>query len=329
MNKQERLHAACAGKPVDRPPVALWRHFPTDDQAPDTLAAAHLAFQRTFDFDFLKVTPASSFMVDDYGVETAWRGNEEGTRDYVKFPMTQPAELLSLAPLDVRSGQYGATLDALRLICAGVEPDVTVLQTIFSPLSQLKKLTGPRFLPLLRLHPGAVIAALETLAANTLAHLQTLAQVGVGGIFYAVQHAAASQLSRAEYLAMGRLYDLQILQAAPAGWLTVLHLHGSHVYFDDLADYPVRIINWHDRETAPSLAEGKRRFAGAVLGGVRQGETLQRGTPAEVIAEVADACAQTGGRRLIVGTGCVTPITAPTANLHALRRAVETHTTGR
>ncbi len=52
-------------------------------------------------------------------------------------------------------------------------------------------------------------------------------------------------------------------------------------------------------------------------------ETMLQGDPAEVRAQVADAIAQTGGRRLIVGTGCVTPITSPTANIRAAREAVE------
>ncbi len=34
MNKRERLEAAIAGQSVDRVPVALWRHFPGDDQDP-------------------------------------------------------------------------------------------------------------------------------------------------------------------------------------------------------------------------------------------------------------------------------------------------------
>lgn len=323
LTKRERLAAVATGQAVDRPPVALWRHFPGDDQDAADLAAAHLQFQQAFDFDFLKVTPPSTYMVDDYGVATAWRGNEEGTRDYVSFPLAQAEELAALAPLDVLTGSYATARQALQQICAALDPDVTVLQTIFSPLSQLKKLVGPRFFPLLRLHPQAVQAALETLTNNSVRHIETLAAVGVSGIFFAVQHAAARQMSREEYAALGRPFDLRILQGLPAGWFNVLHLHGSDVYFEDLADYPVQAINWHDRETWPDLTSAVTRFPAAVIGGIRQWETLGRGTPAQVEAEAREAYAQTGGQRFILGTGCVTPITAPLANLHAVRRAVE------
>ena len=32
LTKQQRVQAALAGKPVDRVPVAFWKHWPMDDQ---------------------------------------------------------------------------------------------------------------------------------------------------------------------------------------------------------------------------------------------------------------------------------------------------------
>jgi uroporphyrinogen decarboxylase len=49
---------------------------------------------------------------------------------------------------------------------------------------------------------------------------------------------------------------------------------------------------------------------------------MVRCTPSPVRAEAQAALEQTGGRRFILGTGCVTPITAPRANLRAAREAV-------
>jgi uroporphyrinogen decarboxylase len=46
---------------------------------------------------------------------------------------------------------------------------------------------------------------------------------------------------------------------------------------------------------------------------------MAHGTPEQVRAEVRAARAQTGDRRFILGTGCVTPIIAPRANLRAVR----------
>jgi uroporphyrinogen decarboxylase len=81
LTHRERMQA-CLGNDsaLDRPPVALWRHFPVDDQVPETLAAATLDFQQHYDFDLVKVTPASSFSIKDWGAEDIWEGHTEGTR---------------------------------------------------------------------------------------------------------------------------------------------------------------------------------------------------------------------------------------------------------
>ena len=54
---RERMERCIAGEQPDRVPVAFWRHFPVDDQTAEGQAAAHLWFQRSFDFDLVKVTP--------------------------------------------------------------------------------------------------------------------------------------------------------------------------------------------------------------------------------------------------------------------------------
>ena len=64
---RERIQACLNGETPDRTPIALWRHFPVDDQDPETLAASTLHFQNTYDFDIVKVTPASSFRCQRLG----------------------------------------------------------------------------------------------------------------------------------------------------------------------------------------------------------------------------------------------------------------------
>ncbi len=55
---------------------------------------------------------------------------------------------------------------------------------------------------------------------------------------------------------------------------------------------------------------------------------MLRGNPGCVRDQVADAIRQTGGRRLIVASGCVSPVTAPLGNVRAVRAAVEEHRGG-
>jgi uroporphyrinogen decarboxylase len=324
MTRRERLEAAMAGAAVDRPPVALWRHWPGDDRTPQGLADNTVRFQRQFDFDFVKVTPTSSFCLQDWGAQDEWRGNLEGTRDYTVRPIQDPVDWTNLAVLDPEEGALGDQLECLRLIQSELGETVPVIQTIFNPLAQAKNLAGnERLLLHLRQFPDAVHEGLETITETTIHFVEAAQATGVAGIFYAVQHARYGLLSEAEYRSFGRAYDLRILDVAQSSWLNVLHLHGVGVMFDLVAEYPVGVLNWHDRETGISLKDGLQRFSGAVCGGLARHTTIMRGARDEVSAEAQDALAQTGGHRFVLGTGCVVPVVAPWGNVAAVRSAVE------
>ena len=323
MDKRERLQRTIAGEPVDRPPVALWRHWPMDDQTPEGLAEATVHFQREWDWDFIKVTPSSSFCLRDWGARDEWRGHPEGTRDYVVRPVQSPDDWARLVVLDPCQGSLEAQLTALERIRAALGDEVPVIQTVFSPLAQAKNLAGEdRLLLHLRRYPDALRRGLETITETTVRFVEAVRERGADGIFYAVQHARYDYMAEEEYRLFGRPYDLRILEAARGMWLNVLHLHGETVMLETLADYPVQVLHWHDREGGPALEVGQALFGGAVSGGVGR-RTLVLGTPEEIAAEVADAVARTGGRRLILSTGCVAPLTTPWGNLRALRQAVE------
>ena len=324
MDKRGRLQATLKGEPVDRVAVALWRHFPVDDQDPANLAAATVEWQAQFDFDLVKVTPASSFCLRDWGAEDRWTGNPEGTREYINRVIQRPEDWSTIKVLDPRQGHLGRQLQALNLIRAGLPPGTPVIQTVFSPLSQARNLVGAERLPVhVRQHPQALKAALDVITETTVRFVEAARQTGIDGIFYALQMASTRVFSLEEYQAFGEPYDRRVLAAAGGLWLNLAHVHGEDILFDLAAGYGAPVINWHDTETPPSLAEGLKKVHGAVCGGLRQWETMVRGTPEQVRAEALAAMQQTGGRRLILGTGCVTPITAPRANLRAARQSVE------
>jgi uroporphyrinogen decarboxylase len=306
---------------VDRPPVALWRHFPGDDQSPEALAAAHLAFQELYDFDLLKVTPASSYSVLDWGVEDAWEGNTEGTRRYTKHVIETPSDWEGLRALEAHSPSFDAHIACLRLIRQGVGVDTPVLLTVFNALAQAKHLAGHTTLMLhLRKFPDAVAAGLRTITETTRGFIQAASHAGIDGIFFAVQHAQADLLSPDEFKHWSRALDLEILHSASDLWCNILHLHGENVYFDEVADYPVHIINWHDRETPPTLREAREKYHGVLCGGLAR-DTLVFQTADQVSREAMDAIAQAGSRRLLLSTGCVIPIITPHGNIVAARGA--------
>src|SRR6266498_2618157 len=65
MTKRERILAAIKREPTDRTPYAFWRHFPNVDKAPAGLAQTTLRFHERYGSDFLKVTPAGGYAVED------------------------------------------------------------------------------------------------------------------------------------------------------------------------------------------------------------------------------------------------------------------------
>ncbi len=315
--KRALLEAALAGEPLERLPVALWRHFPVDDQRAESLAAATLHFQRTWDFDLVKISPSSNYCVADWGVTTRWEGNQEGTRTYLARRVRRPDDYGEIEMLDVRRGMLGEMVRAAELIVRGVSEEAPCVMTVFSPLTVLRYLRGDEFVVDLRRHPDAVLHALEVVTRVYEDFVAAVLAVGCAGIFLAVQPATYALLSEEEYRRFGEPFDRRLLAVAERGWFNVLHAHGQDVMWDLLAAYPVQAINWHDRHTPPSLAEARARFDGVLVGGLRQWETLLRGTPEDVRAEVTDARDQVEGRGLIVGAGCVIPVTTPLGNIRA------------
>lgn len=322
MNSRERLEKCIAGETVDRPPVALWRHFPTDDRTPATLARSIILFQNTFGFDFVKITPASSYSVQDWGSLETWDGNPEGSGVYSKFPIEHPQDWTRLKVHSPLTGALGQQLECIRLVRSALPPEIPILPTIFSPLSQAKHLAGKdQLLEQLHKSPEALLAGLHTITEQTLLFIHECKKLNIDGIFFAVQHAQKHILSESEFTRFGMNFDLKVLAEVQDCWLNVGHIHGSQIMFDKAVKYPVTVLNWHDREEGISLQYGLGQFKGAVCGGLRQWDTMAYGTPDMVQKEAQEAIDQTNGKRFILGTGCVLPIIAPFSNIMT---AVET-----
>lgn len=322
MDHWQRVEAAIAGEPVDRPPVALWRHFPVDDQDAGRLAGHTLAWQRRWDFDLVKFMPSGTYGVEDWGAVSAWCGQANGARVVVEPAVKRTQDWAKLHPLDVRQGSYGRQNEALREAAGALEGRVPILQTVFSPLTTARKLGTERLYADIRRAPEAVHAALRVITDVTIRFARDALSAGAHGVFFATQLASDRLLTRDEYAAFGKAYDLEVIASlGDAARLSMLHVHGEDIMFDLVASYPVGLLNWHDRIAEPSLAEAASRCSRLLVGGIEEHGALARGDLAAIASEVRDAIAQTGGRRLMIGPGCVVPIAVTDA---ALDTAVRT-----
>ena len=76
LTKRERLSRSIAGRPVDRLPVALWRHFFVEETSRAGLVEAMVRWQETYDWDFLKINPRACYHVQDWGNQYEFSGGE-------------------------------------------------------------------------------------------------------------------------------------------------------------------------------------------------------------------------------------------------------------
>ena len=325
MTKRERVMAALAREPVDRPPVSFWRHAPQVDDTAAGLADAMLAWQRRWDLDFIKIMSSGVYCVEDWGCKVAYTGSPNGAKQCTEHAVRTADDWGRIRPLDPGAGAHGRELEALRLIVAGKADDVPVLHTVFSPLTVARKLAGDRLTEDLRTSPKAVLPALEAITETLIRYGAAVIEAGADGVFFATQTGSSDVMSRDDKTQFGLLYARRVLDSLIGkSAFTLLHMHGRAIYFDDLTrSLPVHALNWHDRLTPPTLGDAQQRFTGAVVGGLNESHTLKSGTVEAVVAEVEDAIRQTGGRGLMVAPGCVLPLAVPDERLEAVVATVK------
>ena len=324
MTKADRLAAALSRQPLDRPPVAFWRHVPEVDHTAAGLADAMLAFHRRWDLDLIKVMSSGVYCVEDWGCQVAYAGAVNGAKQCTRHAVERRDDWARITPLDAGAGALGRELEAVRRLVRGRHDDAPVLHTLFSPLTIARKLAGDRVIQDLREAPDAVVPALEAISETVSRYAGAAIEAGAEGLFFATQAATPDGFTREEHDRFDLIYVRRALRFVQGrSRLTMLHAHGDHPYLEAFDGQPIHALNWHDRTTAPDLTEAARRFSVALVGGLNQQQTLRKGTPADAAAEARDAIAQTGGVGLIVAPGCVLPLDAPDANLDAVVTAVK------
>jgi uroporphyrinogen decarboxylase len=327
MNKRERLAKTIAGEPTDRIPVALWRHWPGDDQRAADLARSTIEFQKLYNWDFVRVTPASNFCVTDFGLQDEWQGSVEGTRAVIKRIIQRSLDWTELRPLDPTRGTFGRQLECLRLIAEGMNGDETpIVQTIPSPLAQAEQAAGAELLIRhMRTQPERLHTGLNTLTESTMRFMEAMKKLPVAGVSYVIQHASYDVMSEDEYRIFGLPYDRKILESIPEKWwFNSIHLNSEAPMFRLCSNLPAQVIQWYDQAQEPNLALGKSLFTGAICGGLSRWQHLHSGTPNSVREQARAAMQSVNNRRFILSSDDAILVTTPLSNLRAARDIVET-----
>ncbi len=334
MSKPERVFAALRGNEVDRVPVSAWWHDFAREWSPEGLAEATLEAYRRYDWDFIKVNPRACYYAEDWGARY-----QQSTEPYQQPKLIEPAvrspeHLRRIRPLDVAQGAFGEQLAALSIIAGelngaqtgGGPAEAPFLQTVFSPLASMSRLTGSTkyVQKLMREAPDDLLAALAPIAETLAAYAAACLQHGASGIFFAtVEWGSADNISPEEYDRFARPFDLQVLEAVRDAPFNVFHVCRDNNHLTRLLDYPVHAFHWDVYGSGnPSLDEvlGRR---GAAMGGVSV-RTMASGTPDQVKSEATNAIGETGACCFLLAPGCSIDPQTPPQNILAMLEVART-----
>ncbi|HXG35842.1 MAG TPA: uroporphyrinogen decarboxylase family protein, partial [Dehalococcoidia bacterium] len=309
--KFQRVIAALHGQEVDRVPVSAWGHDFLQEWSPQGLATATLNAYRAYDWDYIKINPRATYYAEAWGARYRPSGNAEQGPELERPGVASPADLRRIKRVDVGKGPFAEQLEALRLISRDLDGEAPFLQTVFTPLAVLSRLTGnsDTVRTFFREHPDDLLPAVEAIAETLADYTAACLEAGASGIFLAtVEWGNYNDITEEEFDRWVRPYDLRILAAVRAAPFNILHVCRNHNQLLRLLDYPVHAFHWAANAPGnPSLQGVAGLTDKAVMGGVDQTATLVSGSTTDVVHEAQIAIAQTGGRRFLLAPGCSIP----------------------
>lgn len=330
MTKIQRIDAALKGEEVDLVPISFWRHFYLQERDAGLLADALLAFQREFQWDFVKVNPRASYHTEAWGNHYSYTDDPHTAPSLASHVVHSREDWAKIGVVDIfHSDPLKQQLVLLELMKEGLqEENVYFLHTIFSPLAIAHRLAGhskERLAEAMENEQEELRAALEAITETFANYAAACLDAGASGIFFTPTKLASSDMMTEEqYQRFGTPYDLRVLSAVrDRPGFNLLHLCGDNIFFDRLRGYPVEALSWDARRPGnPSLREGRERSGKMVVGGVDQA-ALASGKPHLVAGEVARGIEETDGRGYVIAPGCTFPTTTQKEMLEAALEARE------
>jgi uroporphyrinogen decarboxylase len=325
MTHKERIENALAMKETDRLPFGMWLHFPNKDRMPSRLAELTLQLQQELDLDFIKYMPYGMHSTIDWGSELELFPGFDKIPEPHNYPIQKPEDWDRITPKSGTESEYAVILESQRLFRKMRREIVPFVQTVFSPMTTAAKLASVETLiEHLRICPERVKRGLEVITETTIEYANAAVDQGADGLFFATQM-SNKKITAKEHADFVKAYDLPVLNSVKGKtWFNMLHIHGANTWFEELLDYPVQAINWHDRDDGPGMAEARKLVKDkAFIGGLGHVKTLMNGTEAEVKAQVEDAWNKGANRGVILAPGCGAPITTPKERLLFIRKCVE------
>lgn len=307
------------------PLFSFWTHFPNEDLDADSLADATIRLQQEFDLDFIKTAPNGMYAIEDLGVDLDFSDVPNGgVAKVVQTPYEATVDWNKLPDGDIERGALARELRSLKLIRKSV-PDVPIIFTVFSPMTIAAKLSQGRIHGQIAEggHRDVIHTALGRIARTVSAYCEAAIAAGADGVFFAHQDTGRNLLSYDDFSEYVAPYDIEALAAARNGRFNILHIHGSHIRFRELQDYPVHAINWHDWETLPSATAGMLTSRKCIVGGIDRWSVTRNDVQAvqRQVSLITDAVGNKGD--LIFAPSCTIRAGFKPETLHAIRAIIK------
>lgn len=324
MSKRERVFAALRREEVDRVPVSAWWHDYSREWSADELAASTLEAYRKYDWDFIKVNPRFCYYAEPWG--TTYTRFDDRMPTPNKVAVNDESDLDKITPVDGKEGAFAEHIEVLRLIAGDLGGEAPFVQTVFSPMATLSRITGDTAAVRSMLDHAAqdVDKALGIIAKALIQYSRACLEAGAAGIFYAgVEWGSAEFISGQEYERFCKPYDTRILESVADAPFNVLHVCRDNNHLMRSLDYPAAAFHWDNYgDGNPSLADVLNNSDKAVMGGVDHKRTMRRGEPADVGVQAEEALMETRGQRFLLAPNCSIDPSSPETNLLALVEAV-------
>ncbi len=319
MEKHDKIFKAFRGEYLEYIPFSLWMHHLEYDDNPVALAEREIEFALKYDVDILKLNPSGAYTVRDRGAEIDVDKNRIPVAKIKKPAILSQSDWNNVEKLSPDKGAYQDRVLCIEYIQRELDGVFPMMETIFSPLTTVKKLRGDELARDLREIPDKIEEVLSIIADETADYIEKLAAQGVEGVFFATQVATRNFVDPDTHKRFGIKYDLKVLDRVKNKLkFIVIHIHGEDIFFEHFIDYPHSALSWHVNLTPPSIKEARKRYRVIPLCGINRA-TLWKGTKEDIKKEITKAVKEADGRGIIIGPGCTIPPAAPEENLLFVR----------
>ncbi|WP_213698117.1 uroporphyrinogen decarboxylase family protein [Acetomicrobium sp.] len=325
MTHKQRIEKALEFDEIDRVPYSLWMHFPNRDRHPRRLAELSLANQKRYDLDFIKFMPYGMYSTIDFGMDIdVFEGfNVPPVGHAPIISKVEDCDNISYVP--GTRGEYAIVLEAQRILFEMMDECIPFVQTVFSPMTTAAKMCGSpsKLMQFVSEDSFRVHHMLEIITETTMEFAKASVDGGADGLFFATQVSSADYMDIATHRTFVEKYDREILNSVKdRTWFNILHIHGKNIFLQEIQDYPVQALNWHDRDVGPSLNEVRTYSAKTLVGGLSWGSILLDKTNEEIVADIHEAASYNEGKGFILGPGCVIDPTTPEEKLDLIYDAI-------